>query len=68
MDTTGLVTPMSKGECQVGVYVEGYDTTIKNFTVTVSDYRIDEINVLNEYLFSLKTTEEYTYAKTKRKC
>lgn len=66
VDTTGLVTPMSKGECQVGVYVEGYDTTIKNFTVTVSDYRIDEINVLNEYLFSLKTTEEYTYAKTKK--
>ena|GEM_PF-1779854 len=66
VDTTGVVTPMSKGECQVGVYVEGYDTTIKNFTVSVSDYRIDEISVLNNYLFSLKTKEEYTYAKTKK--
>lgn len=66
IDAKGLVTPMSQGECQVGAYVEGYDATIKNFTITVTDSRFDEVQVLNKYLFNLKTTEEYTYATTKK--
>lgn len=66
VNSQGVVTPMSKGECQVGAYVEGYDTTIKNFTVKVSDDRVDDITALNSYLYSLKPTEEYTYAKTKK--
>lgn len=66
IDAKGLITPMSKGECQVGVYVEGYETTIKNFTVTVSDSRIDQIDILNQYLFSLNAKETYTYAGSKK--
>ena len=66
IDSKGLVTPMSKGECTVGVYVEGFDSSIKNFNITVSDYRIDQINVLNSYLSSLKTKEEYTYSGSKK--
>ena len=65
IDAKGLITPMSKGECQVGVYIEGYETTVKNFTVTVDDYRIEQINILNEYLFNLNTKETYTYAGSK---
>ena len=65
IDSTGLVTPMSKGECKVGVYVEGYDSSIKNFDITVSDYRIDQINILNSYLCSIKAKEEYTYSGNK---
>ncbi|MEE1075762.1 MAG: Ig-like domain-containing protein [Acutalibacteraceae bacterium] len=66
IDSKGLVTPMSKGECKVGVYVEGYEASIKNFDVTVSDYRIDQINVLNNYLSGLKTKEEYKYSNNKK--
>lgn len=66
VDINGVVTPMSEGECQVGVYIEGYDTTIKNFTVTVNDSRIDQINVLNKYLFNLKAKETYTYSGGKK--
>lgn len=66
IDSKGLVTPMSKGECKVGVYVEGYEASIKNFDVKVSDYRIDQINVLNSYLSGLKTKEEYKYANNKK--
>ncbi|MEE0930407.1 MAG: hypothetical protein UIM53_05360 [Acutalibacteraceae bacterium] len=66
VDVNGIVTPMSAGECQVGVYIEGYDTTIKNFTVTVNDSRIDQINVLNKYLFNLKAKESYTYSGGKK--
>ena len=62
IDTKGKITPMSKGECQVGVYVEGYDTTIKNFNVKVEDYRIDQISMLSSYLFGLNTKEAYIYA------
>lgn len=65
IDSTGLVTPMSKGECKVGVYVEGYDSSVKNFDITVSDSRIDQINILNSYLSSLKTKEEYKYSNKK---
>lgn len=65
IDSQGLVTPMSKGECKVGVYVEGYESSIKNFDVTVSDPRIDQINILNSYLNSLKTKEEYKYSNNK---
>lgn len=66
IDSKGLVTPMSQGECQVGVYVEGYDSTIKNFTITVTDERMDDIQVLNKYLFRLSTIEEYSYAVNKK--
>lgn len=65
IDSKGLVTPMSKGECNVGVYVEGYDSSIKNFDITVSDNRIDQINILNSYLCSIKTKEKYKYAGNK---
>lgn len=65
IDSKGLVTPMSKGECKVGVYVEGYDASIKTFDIRVSDYRIDQINVLNSYLSSIKTKEEYKYSGNK---
>ncbi|MEE1155362.1 MAG: hypothetical protein UH241_09425 [Acutalibacteraceae bacterium] len=66
INAKGFVTPMSQGECQVGVYVEGYDSTIKNFTLKVTDSKIEDIQVLNKYLFSLNTTEEYTYAGSKK--
>lgn len=66
INSTGLITPLSKGECKVGVYVEGYDASIKNFNITVNDNRIDQISILNSYLFNLKTKEEYTYAGSKK--
>ncbi len=66
IDSSGLITPMSKGECKVGVYVEGYDASVKNFDIKVADSRIDQISVLNSYLFGLKTKEEYTYAGGKK--
>lgn len=66
VDINGVVTPMSEGECQVGVYIEGYDTTIRNFTVTVNDSRVDQINVLNKYLFNLRTKETYAYSGGKK--
>ena len=66
IDSKGLVTPMSKGECTVGVYVEGFDASIKNFDIKVTDYRIDQINVLNSYLSTLKAKEEYTYSGSKK--
>lgn len=65
IDSKGLVTPMSNGECKVGVYVEGYDSSIKNFDVKVSDYRINQINILNSYLSGLKAKEEYKYSNNK---
>lgn len=65
IDSTGLVTPMSKGECKVGVYVEGYDSSVKNFDITVNDSRIDQINILNSHLSSLKAKEEYKYSNNK---
>lgn len=66
INSTGLITPLSKGECKVGVYVEGYDASIKNFNITINDNRIDQISILNSYLFNLKTKEEYTYAGSKK--
>lgn len=66
INSSGLITPLSKGECKVGVYVEGYDASIKNFNMTVGDYRIDQISVLNSYLFGLNAKEEYTYAGGKK--
>ena len=66
IDTKGKITPMSKGECQVGVYVEGYDTSIKNFNIKVEDYRIDQISMLSSYVFGLSTKEAYTYAGNRK--
>ena len=55
-------TPKSSGECQVGVYIEGYDNSLKNFALKVEDERIRQIQLLNEYLFGLSGKEQYTYS------
>ena len=62
IDTNGNITPKSSGECQVGVYIEGYDNSLKNFALKVEDERISQIQLLNEYLFGLSGKEQYTYS------
>ncbi len=66
IDTKGIITPKSNGECQVGVYIEGYDNSLKNFSLKVQDDRIQQIQILNSYLFGLSYNENYTYSGTKQ--
>ena len=66
IDTKGNITPKSNGECQVGVYIEGFDNSLKNFSLTVQDERMQQIQILNGYLFGMSFQEEYLYANGRK--
>ena len=66
IDTKGNITPKSAGECQVGVYIEGYDNSLQNFSLQVQDERMQQIQTLNSYLFGLPYRQEYFYANNKK--
>ncbi len=66
IDTKGNITPKSAGECQVGVYIEGYDNSLQNFSLQVQDERMQQIQTLNSYLFGLSYRQEYFYANGKK--
>lgn len=65
VDATGKVTAMSMGTCDVWAYADGYNDTKQTVKITVTDARIDKINVLNDYLYSQPLTKDYTYATSK---
>lgn len=66
VDSTGNVTAMSMGECKISAYLEDVENSRKEVTVKVSDKRIKDINILNNYLAGLPAAQSYTYDNNKK--
>lgn len=65
VDAAGVVTAMSKGDCTITVSIDGQEDKVQaDFKVT--DKRIEQLNLLNNYLASVKSVEEFTYGKNKK--
>lgn len=65
VDSSGNVTAMSMGECKLSAYIEGMENSTKEITVNVTDDRIKEINILNNYLAGIPSSQKYKYAGNK---
>lgn len=65
VDDKGIITPLSKGKCKINVYIPEYEKSMKSFDIEVEDSRINELKLLNEYLFNIKTRQTYSYSKNR---
>lgn len=65
VDLKGTVTAKSQGQCEITAYVEGFDNIKETIKFNITDDRIDQINILNNYLQSLKMSESFKYGNNK---
>lgn len=66
VDSSGNVTAMSMGECQISAYIESVENSTKEVSVKVTDDRIKDVNILNNYLAGIPASQSYTYSGNKK--
>lgn len=65
VDSSGVITAKSEGECVITVFPQGYEDQKQEATFKITDKRIKQINILNNYLSKIPAEKEYKYGLKK---
>lgn len=65
VDSTGKVTALSAGECTITAVSSANKKATAAYKFTITDERIDEIKLLNDYLLEVPASQKVTYGNKK---
>ena len=67
VSVSGLVTALSQGECKINISADANSSITAVYTIKVTDKKIEQINVLNDYINKKGNTFEVKYSGNKKK-
>lgn len=65
VDSTGKVTALSAGECTITAVASANKKATAEYKLTITDERIDEIKLLNDYLLEIPSSRKVSYGDKK---